>query len=63
MITEYNVRGKKVKIDSDGEVFIDGNFSKYKLKKRGTSWHDDRGEITALKGKSLEEVLIYLGVI
>ncbi|MDR1948184.1 MAG: hypothetical protein LBQ38_02220 [Spirochaetaceae bacterium] len=63
MSAEYNIRGKKVKIDSDGEVFIDGNYSKYKLRKCGTSWHNDKGEITALNGKTIEEALIYAGAI
>jgi hypothetical protein len=63
MSVEYNVRGKKVKIDSDGEVFIDGNFSNHKLKKLGSNWYNDRGKITALRGKNLEEVLIYIGAL
>ncbi|MDR1933404.1 MAG: hypothetical protein LBQ57_11370 [Spirochaetales bacterium] len=63
MAAEYNVRGKKVKIDLDGEVFVDGNYTRNKLRQRGSDWYDSRGEITALRGKSLEEALLYEGAI
>jgi hypothetical protein len=64
MATEYNIRGKRVKVDGDGEVFVDG--SRADLKKGLTSpmWMNCAGiEIKALQGKSLEEALIYQGKI
>jgi hypothetical protein len=44
--------GKKVKIDGDGEVFIDGNYSNYKLRKSGTRKTAFRGSYSnILKGE------------
>jgi hypothetical protein len=58
MATEYTINGKKVKVDLDGEVFVDGHYTD--LKKGSGIWMDRAGnEIKTLKGKSLEEALSY----
>jgi hypothetical protein len=68
MAIEYNIRGRKVTIDEgDGEVFVDG--SRVDLRKGGVfggsvMWMNRAGiEIKELKGKTLEECLIYKGKI
>jgi hypothetical protein len=62
MATEYNIRGKKVKVDGDGEVFVDGSFTGLKKGLTTTMWMNSGGiEIKELKGKSLEEALLYMG--
>lgn len=62
MATEYNVCGKKVLIDVDGEVFVDGSFAGLKKSLTSTMWMNGGGiEIKDLEGKTLEEVLLYMG--
>jgi hypothetical protein len=64
MATEYNIRGKKVRIDSDGEVFVDGSYADLKKSSTSNMWMNRAGiEIKALEGKSLEEALLYQGKI
>ena len=62
MATEYNVNGKRVSVESDGQVFVDGHYAD--LKKGSSMWMDRAGnEIKALAGKSLEEALLYRAAI
>jgi hypothetical protein len=63
MAAEYTVRGKRVKIDLDGEVFVDGNYTRNKLRADGPNWKNAYGPIRELDGKSLEAALIYEGAL
>jgi len=63
MAYETRIKGKRVKIDGDGEIFVDGTSTKIKQWKSSSTRYSNMSgqEIKKIKGKDLETALTIMG--
>lgn len=62
-MAEYNLRGKRVSVHSNGQIFVDGNCTKLKQWTSSSTRYSNLSgqEQKDVKGKNLEEALYLRG--
>ena len=61
-MAEYKVKGKRITIHSNGQIFVDGKSTGLKQWKNGTQYSNLSGQVQEkLNGMSLEDMLIFKG--